>query len=179
MGELKRANGIKTARVATLQRENLALAYQLQALTQEEEWFPNIIFEPWGLIDQRTVDWCKDAIVKTGLTYVLVQGNIKEIRVGPDEKTDRLTGVAAVATTQGGIIYLDDTGWMPGWDLPGTILHEGWHQVQILSGLTSNPKAMEIGAYSIQQLFEWRYCELNDKTPRNLFKERIGAIGLM
>ena len=124
----------------------------------EQPEFPNIKFEPWGRIDQTTVDWCKDAIVKTGLAYILVQGNISEIRIGPDEKTDRLTGVAAVATVVGGTVYLDDIGWMPGWDLPGTILHEAVHAWQIREGLTGNTANMERTAYMVQQLLEWRWC---------------------
>ncbi len=165
------------AKLKLAKLENSNLLNVMAKTTILDEFPPDIIFEPWGLIDQKTVDWCKDAIVKTGMVHVL--DYITEICVGPDEKTDLMTGVSAVATTQVGVIYLDDTGWMPGWDLPGTILHEAVHDWQMNEGLTGNAAHMEISAYMVQQLFEWRYCELSGKTPRNLFKERYGAIGLM
>jgi hypothetical protein len=144
-----------------------------------EPWPANVKFEPWGMINQTTVDWTKKAIIDAGYLHVLEWGGITEIRVGPDEKTDTLTGVKAKATVVGGIIYLDDFDWMPGWGLPGTIIHEAVHSWQMRNGLTGNRSGMEIGAYSVQQDFEWRHCKLNGKTPRNLFKDKIGAIGLL
>jgi hypothetical protein len=64
-----------------------------------------------------------------------------------------------------------------GWDLPSSIIHEAVHSWQMINGLTAG--VIELAAYMTQQVFEWRYCALVGVEPRNLFKVRPGAIGLI
>ena len=153
-------------------------------ITNLFEPFPDSIsFDPYGMMTHESIDWAKTWIANTGFSYLLKLADVKEIKVVDNVATYvPNTPPNALASVMSGIIYMCDKGYMPGWDFPGTIIHEAVHLWQMKNGLTAgstgNP-GMEVGAYSIQQIFEWKYCTINNKTPRNLFKDRLGAIGLL
>jgi hypothetical protein len=158
-------------------------------LNQYATPFPtNIVWNPYGNTSAAAIQWAKDAIASTGFSNILVLGHIKEIRVVDDVAAHvpncpagvnyqaSLVNVGTANDSQF-IIYTLPQGWLPGWEMPGCVIHESVHGWQMANGLTAGN--VELSAYMVQQVFEWRYCAMNNKTPRNLFKEKLGAIGLL
>jgi hypothetical protein len=127
--------------------------------------------------DKKNVEWMKQAIVDTG--YALWFRGVTEIRFQSDLSWVPNLPPGALATIWGSTIQMLDKGYMPGWDLPGTAIHEAVHVWQQKNGLMGNVVGREIAAYQTQQDFEYRYCWMKGKVARNLFKERPGAVGLL
>lgn len=126
-----------------------------------------------------TVKWLKQVIADTGFSQVFKTAGVEEIEF-LEKMPGWMTVPNAMATTYGSKLLALDTGWMPGWMLPGTLIHEAVHVWQQKNDLWHYPERYEATAWMVQQVFEWRYCQQNGKTPRNLFKDPLlGAFGLL